>query len=331
VDGIRTRGGPPGRTRSILSTSRRTCCSPLTTRVTHSALLPNTTCVSNSPALLPNASASTGATTFAHPNIFSSSGKRAAGAKFTAAAPLAQYVRGSEHNPGDKREHAGKQHNVDDELDHHTPPKLRPERTIPATTRNIEAAAAASMMNWSDRGILYSGLSRSDISLPSNGERGSRPQGSGSPKNKAAPGHCQTGAASRGRCTPDPMEAHLPDPTIGDYAVRDPWQVEADLEVATMWTNAEIIEMAALVVAVDELPWPPVSRRRSNGLWKQLTMSACRWRASCWRACHTASAPRVPRLSAVHARSRQTSGLVLRISQRAAARSRWAHHPGRPW
>jgi hypothetical protein len=35
---------------------------------------------------------------------------------------LAHDVCGSEHDSSDKREHAGKQHNVDDELDHHTPP-----------------------------------------------------------------------------------------------------------------------------------------------------------------------------------------------------------------
>jgi hypothetical protein len=38
----------------------------------------------------------------------------------------------SEHDAGDKREHAGKQHNVDDELDHHTPPSLRPEIPLDA-------------------------------------------------------------------------------------------------------------------------------------------------------------------------------------------------------
>lgn len=36
--------------------------------------------------------------------------------------PLTQHVCGREHDARDKREHARKQHNVDDELYHHTPP-----------------------------------------------------------------------------------------------------------------------------------------------------------------------------------------------------------------
>src|SRR5690349_17150015 len=45
----------------------------------------------------------------------------------SAAFQSAQHVRGSEHDSSDKREHAGKQHNVDDELDHLSFPRFTPE------------------------------------------------------------------------------------------------------------------------------------------------------------------------------------------------------------
>jgi hypothetical protein len=49
---------------------------------------------------------------------------------------LAEHVCGSDHDSGDKCEHAGKQHNVDDELDHDSPPKLTPEiKGIPSRWR----------------------------------------------------------------------------------------------------------------------------------------------------------------------------------------------------
>jgi hypothetical protein len=74
TDGIRTRGLPPIGTRSILGTYRRGCCLSLTTRVSSAcAVLPKATRVINSPALLPNATVSTGAMISAHPNTFSSS------------------------------------------------------------------------------------------------------------------------------------------------------------------------------------------------------------------------------------------------------------------
>jgi hypothetical protein len=37
-------------------------------------------------------------------------------------APLAQHVCGSEHDTRDKRKHAGKQHDIDDDSNHHSPP-----------------------------------------------------------------------------------------------------------------------------------------------------------------------------------------------------------------
>jgi hypothetical protein len=87
---------------------------------------------------------------------------------------LAQHVCGSEHDSSDKREHAGKQHNVDDELDHHTPPlygplleasrqvnfcmrsERRPRkdfRTVSRRTHVNAALAAASMRGRCDGGL----------------------------------------------------------------------------------------------------------------------------------------------------------------------------------
>jgi hypothetical protein len=45
---------------------------------------------------------------------------------------LAQHVRGSEHDSGDKRERAEKQHNVYGDLDHVTPQPVRPKYLLQA-------------------------------------------------------------------------------------------------------------------------------------------------------------------------------------------------------